>query len=166
MLLTEICLDLYHRQVTAGSCAELSQTLLPFTWLKIKRYATAWETDVATEDLVPIRTRKVRDFDKFWLLFVRALHKAGSAICPYSHILNSKPLCSFHTDLSLFLQIGKNCILLSSIVTKKWKNEHYQLLLSITCRKKMWMTICVYLWGDMRVWHSRLEPQSGPPDSE
>lgn len=32
--LAEVCLDLYQRQVPAGSLAELSQTLLPFTWLK------------------------------------------------------------------------------------------------------------------------------------
>lgn len=36
-LLTEFCLDLYHRQVPAGSEAELSQTLLPFTRLKLKK---------------------------------------------------------------------------------------------------------------------------------
>lgn len=75
MLLTEICLDLYHRQVTAGSCAELSQTLLPFTWLKIKKVRDSPRDRCCNRGFGANKDKKVRDFDKFWLLFVSACIK-------------------------------------------------------------------------------------------
>lgn len=164
MPLTEICLDLYHRQVTAGNYAELSQTLLPFTWLKIKRYVTAWDR-CCNRGFGANKDKNVRHFDKFWLLSASAFMKLDlqPALTAISWIANHSAALLM---TSLFPQIGKTFILLLSIVTKKVEKYPLSVAALDKMQNKMWMTIYIYLWGDMRVWHKRLEPQSGPPASE